>query len=355
MAEAWRLQLKSEPTKHAIILCVAQGTFETQMGRSWPGPDGLVGTEDDERNVGACTLRALSSAEYGAISAAMVSALNKAGFEPRGELVWLDIAHVGWQDADGDRTNLTTAELAVVMPWLPTVGKGHQDRAKNAEAAVLAAGLPLPSATKAGIFIPRSHVHCDSFPLKGGGNRPYHTWFAAFASLVDGCRYYLHLVAGPGKRARAVLENPNSTERDFAAALRAQSYYTGFFDNSTSEGWQKNVDNYSASLRRLTPAIAAVLDDWKPRDTEPAPAATPLPLNLHLPTDQWRALQFLGFVRPLAQVLTERRLTASVGFYQGAHFGDVEDELSVDGDCGPKTRAAMRRELRAIGIEVRDE
>lgn len=300
MAEAWREQLHAEPTIHALVLAVAQGTFETQMGRAWPG----------SFNVGACTLRGLTSEELGAVTAAGLH---------------------------------------------PTLGANREQICRAAEAAILAAGLPLASGVNGGVTIPTSQIHSDSRPVPGGGTEVYFCFFAAFGSLVDGCRYYLHLAA-EGKPARAVLENPAGTEQSFAAALRAQGYYTGRFDNSTPEGWQKNVDAYANALRALTPGIRAALAGWQPSSgpIPVTPAPVP-PFNLSTISGQWRALQALGCVRPMREFNgdTAYWLPAALGFYQGGSLAvDGVTPLDVDGRGGPQTQAAMARDLRALGFEV---
>lgn len=313
MAEAWREQLGGEPTIHALVLTVAQGTCETVMGRAWPGPDGLVGTDDDENNVGATNLRSLTAEELAIVAAAGI---------------------------------------------VPTVGPGHEARARAAEAAILAAGLPLASGDKAGIPIPRAHIHCDSRPLKGGGTQPYFVWFAAFGSLKDGCRYYLHIAAeGPTHaRARAVLENPNGTEEDFAAALRAQGYYTGLHDNSTAEGYAANVKAYASWLRGVTPGIRAALAGWQP-SAGPVPLEPPPvpPFDLRKLGDVQRALNALGCGRPFladdGNIATKS--IAALGFYQGACLNEAGDSLiDVTGKVDGPTLFGLARDLRALGLEV---
>ena len=153
------------------------------------------------------------------------------------------------------------------------------------------AGLGLASGSLAGITVPRSHLHCDSRPVKGAGNVPYFVWFAAFNTPADGCEYFLHLLCGKPetpKRARTVLEM-GGTEQELAAAMYASGYYTGFRDPSTPEGRQANIDAYASSLRAITPSLRFALADWTPppevtADTEPAPPtepnAAPLPLDV---------------------------------------------------------------------------
>lgn len=355
MATAWKRRFNYNPTLHALIFLVAQGTHETSMGRAWPGPDGIPGTADDENNVGACTLRAVNAAEYAAIAAKAQAALASIGKPARGTLTFVRTNAMAWVDAQGEKLPLTAEELAAVTPWLPTVGAGHGQRASNAEAAIVGSGLPLASGVKGGIVIPASHIHCDSLPLKGGGTQPYFTWFAAFANLTDGCEYYLHL-AVENKPAMAIVTNPAGTEQQFAAALRAQGYYTGFADNSTPEGYQKNVDAYANSLRALTPGIRAALTGWQP-DFGAIPAAPPpiAPFDLKKLSDVQRALNTLGCGRPLLKIDGDfaKKSLAALGFYQGACLtGAGDDLIAVTGEVDDPTLAGLRRDLTALGLEV---
>ena len=110
---AWARIFGTEPSLHNVMLGLAPALFETAAGDSWKGPDGLLDTEDDPNNWGATTLRPLNSAELAAVAAAGIK---------------------------------------------PTLGPDRDKRARDAEAAIRAAGLSLP----------RGEIHCDSRPTKKG-------------------------------------------------------------------------------------------------------------------------------------------------------------------------------------------
>jgi hypothetical protein len=287
---AWRRRFGNDPTQHAVVLGLSVAQHETRCGDAWPGPDKIPNTADDENNWGACTFRAVNAAEYAAIAQQASQQLTASGQALRGTLTFQGTHVVVWVTPTGQKLPLNQAELAQVAPWLPTVGAGHNQRAANAEAAILASGLGLASGSLAGITVPRAHIHCDSRPVSGG-NVPYFVWFAAFATPADGCEYFLHLLAGNGKPAKAVLDNPAGTEQQLASAMYSKGYFTGFHDPKTAEGRQANIDAYAGSLRAITPSIRYALADWSlpplvepTGDTDPAPptdpVAQPLPLDV---------------------------------------------------------------------------
>ncbi len=234
LVHAWRMQYGTDPPFLAIVLALAVAIHETNAGESWPGPDGIVGTCDDEHNWGATTLRALNAAERTVLSAAGI---------------------------------------------LPTVGPVHEARAKAAMLALATSGLPLPQAV----------IHCDSAPNQG----PYFVWFASFKTDVDGAAYFLKLLCGvqQPKAAKAVLLDPAGTELRVAAAMYGAGYYTGFYKKKsvyhqvngkwvevkpgetptepTRLGADLNIAAYGGAMRALTPGIRLGLKDWQPPSGEP--------------------------------------------------------------------------------------
>lgn len=231
MVTAWRRRYGATPAKHTVILALCQPSAETMCGDAWRGPDGVLGTADDTRNWGAATLRSLNAAELAAIQAAGVT---------------------------------------------PTVGKGHEDRAKAAQAAIVAAGLPIPSGTKRGMFIPRAEIHCDS-TTDAKGQHPYFVWFAAFDSDDAGAEYYLTFVADAGNPARAVLDDPKGDVYRLAAAAYARGYFWGFKshgkytakDGTVHDGNAENIEAYADWLRPHFATISAALKDWDPKPELP--------------------------------------------------------------------------------------
>lgn len=231
---AWQYDYGADPSKRAVVLCLAVATHETHCGDSWP----------ESHNWGATTLRALNAAELEAVHAAGL---------------------------------------------VPSVGPGHEELARQAQQAIVSAGLPLPP----------GEIHCDSAPNIGA----YFVWFAAFPNDVEGAEYFLKLLAGiqVKKLAWSIL-NSGGTERQLAAAMYAAGYYTGFYrkekdytlpSGQVVKGAELNVAAYTKALTDLTPSIDAALADWTPAPPEPTSAPAPetaAPAFLPMDVD-WDALR----------------------------------------------------------------
>jgi peptidoglycan hydrolase-like protein with peptidoglycan-binding domain len=217
-----------------VCLGLGPAQLETKCGDAWPGPDGLVDTADDERNWGACTLRGLNAAEAKVLAN----------------------AHI----------------------W-PTIGKGHENVARAAMAALAAAGLPPASGPVAGgrLFCPSATLHCDSHTVKNpvtgkSETIPHFAWFANFTSDEDGAAYYLHML---GSTARAVLAR-GGTAHELASAMYAKYYYGGFHprgtyvakDGTTHDGNAENIAAYESNICYWLPVIHAALD----RGSQPLPS-----------------------------------------------------------------------------------
>jgi hypothetical protein len=259
--EGWRRWYGVAPSLHCQVLALTVAIFETQAGDAWKGADGVLDTPDDERNWGATTLRPLNVDERGAIAAAAYAAVphppSGYGLTLDGKFKWLWVGVFTINGKDETRTlALSVAELAAVAPWTPIIRAGHEERAKAAEKAIRDAGLELPPA----------HIHCDSSPALG----PYFVWFAAHETDEGAAEYFIKLLCktkdGGDKRTRAVLENPNGTEQELAAAMYSHGYFTGHNDPKQPGGAQKNIDEYASNLRRISPSVRAALAD---HDTDP--------------------------------------------------------------------------------------
>ncbi len=245
LAHAWARRYGALPAKHTVILALCPPSAETRCGDSWPGPDGMVGTQDDENNWGATTARSLNASELAAIKAAGVAA---------------------------------------------TVGPGHVEAAKKAAAALEAAGLSFqPMTTKRGVLIPRATIHCDSRTEKVGGRSvqiPYFVFFAAFDTETHGAEYYLTFVAEPGFPSRPVLDNPKGSVHALAAAMYTRGYFWGFSphgpyahpgpdkvlgtaDDELRDGNAENVAAYGRWLEPHFATISAALKDWTPTPALP--------------------------------------------------------------------------------------
>lgn len=224
LVAGWRRCFAIEPVTEQIVCPLSSAIHETSAGDAWPGPDGIVGTQDDERNWGACTLRSLNAGELAVLGAAGIR---------------------------------------------PTVGPGHVKAAADAMAALQASGLTLPQGV----------IHCDSRPVVGKGNVPYFTWFASFPDHASGAEYFLHLIAGSVAKRRPgylALMSRSITEASLARAMYAGGYYTGFHvatDTSLiarTAVAEANIADYTASMRRSSGAIRAALVGWAPAP-EPGP------------------------------------------------------------------------------------
>lgn len=269
---AWLDLYGSPPSIHAGVLGLSVATHETMCGDAWKGPDGILGTQDDEHNWGATTLRALNGDERIVLAAkarellgehelASLDANSRIEFSsnpPPWRYVWID-------NANGKRRELNELERAAVAPLLPSVGTGHEIRAKRAHETLLA-GLPdCPAGNPADGR--HGAIHCDSSPGLGA----YFVWFAAFPSDVEGCAYFLRILAGrlgAPKAAKGVLERESGTEQELAQAMYGAHYFTGFHDPKKTYtatdgrsmlGAQMNIDAYASALRKLTPGIRAAL------------------------------------------------------------------------------------------------
>lgn len=210
--------------RDGVILGLGPAQLETRCGDAWPGPDGLVGTDDDERNWGACTLRSLNAAEAKCLRDAKIS---------------------------------------------PTIAKNHVEVEKAAMAALAVAGLPRASGTLAGINVPSATLHCDSRTVKDPTTGkavtiPHFAWFANFATHVDGAAYYLHLL---GQSGRDVLKRSGSAH-ELATAMYNRGYYGGFKphssytakDGTVHDGNAENIAAYEANINYWLPAIRAALN-----------------------------------------------------------------------------------------------
>lgn len=296
LSAAWTARYGSVLPVAGIAVGLGPAQLETRCGDAWPGPDGLVGTDDDERNWGACTLRGLNAEERKAVA---------------------------------------DAGLA------PTIGPGHNEIARKAQQAVIDAGLEIPTGTVAGsIPVSGATIHCDSRTVKDANGKPitipHFVWFANFATHEDGAAYYLHLL---GAGARQVLQNGGSGWQ-LAAAMYARGYYGGFKphslyigkDGQAHDGNQENIAAYAGLINKFLPEITLALKTW--RTDSPTPATgTPLTLRKGSRGEQVRWLQEkLGItVDGIFGAQTE----AAVRSFQ------IEHGLVADGIVGPRTWAAL--------------
>ncbi len=287
-------------TTEGLALGLGPAQLETRCGDAWPGPDGLVGTADDERNWGACTLRSLNAVEHAVLKAAGI---------------------------------------------YPTIGTGHNQRAAAAMAALADAGMTPPSGLigTTGIAASSATIHCDSRTVKDANGKPqtipHFVWFANFATHVDGAAYYLHLL---GSSARLVLQNAG-TAHELAAAMYRRGYYGGFKPHSTytaadgtvHDGNAENIAAYERLILYWLPQIKAAL-------APPVPTTiAPRTLRHGMRGDDVKALQhalngFVGATWTLKEdgVFGPRTESAVIQYQRMMR-------LKIDGVVGPQTRVAL--------------
>lgn len=301
--EAWRGMFGDYPNHHNTALAVSVAWHETRCGDAWPGPDGLIDTEDDENNWGATTLRSLNATEQWIIATHAMGLLLEAGISVRGDRLAFNNFRFSWQRlggvmidiraaqealglvADGkhgpkteaaldawraenpgfeasqmwptvrERLPLNAEELLIVQPIHPTVGKGHAARASEAM-RVLREGV-----AGTGVHLPQAVIHCDSTPKDGA----YFVWFASFKTPTEGAAYFIRLLAGKDRQkpAGSVLLKGGSPA-ELAEAMYRAGYYTGFFkadevypDGKT--GRQKNIEAYAGRIAANFPSVLTTL------------------------------------------------------------------------------------------------
>lgn len=294
LSEAWTERYGSVLPVAGVALALGPAQLETRCGDAWPGPDGLVGTDDDERNWGACTLRSLNAEERAAVA--------EAGLRP-------------------------------------TVGPGHNEIARKAQQAVIDAGLPIPSGTVAGsIPVSGATIHCDSRTVKDANGKPvtipHFVWFANFATHKDGAAYYLHLL---GDGSRKVLQAGGSGWQ-LAEAMYRRGYYGGFHphamytgkDGQVHDGNRENIAAYANLINRFLPEITLALRTWR---TDSPPPTVPLTLRKGSRGDDVKRVQEMLHIT--ADGIFGPQTEGAVRSFQ------IQAGLVADGIVGPKTWAAL--------------
>jgi peptidoglycan hydrolase-like protein with peptidoglycan-binding domain len=290
---AWIQRFATPPSLNCRVLALSVAIHETGAGDSWAGPDGVLDTADDERNWGSSTLRALNAAE--------LEVVRRAGV-------------------------------------VPTVGPGHETAARAAQAAIVAAGLPLPQGV----------IHCDSSPLKG----PYFVYFASFPTDEQGADYFIRALClrkdGSRKPAYSVLDTGN--EQSLASAMYAASYFLGFHKPKPPGGPlekaaadQANIDDYASALRALSPKIRLAL-------TSPIDIHIVLRRTLRLGSSGEDVAEWQGIVGAVKDGVFGPQTLALTRAWQARHG------LVADGIVGPATWAESTKHSTEPNMEaVRDD
>lgn len=291
--EGWRSVHGEEPTANECVIGLSVALHETSAGDAWKGPDGILGTQDDEHNWGATTLRTLRAHEQFLIGAAALARIIDAGLPARGTRLWFNRFRYSWQTYENGSgepdvaamqrdlgfkgaaidgkvgpktmaaledqypgtdpslywpkiklvTPLNSGELEAVRPIHPTVAKGHPARAAEAM-RVLSEGFAPED-------LPPAVIHCDSTPKDGA----YFVWFAAFPTDADGAEYFIRFLRYSGELAAMKSGNPF----DMAAAMYDAHYFTGFNDPDEPGGDERNIADYAAGISKHMASVRAAI------------------------------------------------------------------------------------------------
>lgn len=290
---AWRRIYGGDPSSNAELIGLSVALFETQAGDSWPGPDGVIGTQDDQRNWGATNLRGLRAHEQFLLGASAIQRIIDAGLPARGDRLWFNRYRYSWQILDGTECDvaamqrdlgvtvdgrtgpktlaaladqypgadpaqywpklkqaiaINAQELSAIQSIMPTVGAGHEARAKEAM-RVLLEGFGKEN-------MPKGAIHCDSEPKNGA----YFVFFAAFndpgktaaENEADGAEYYLRILVRTSAE-RAALESGNPFT--MASAQYAASYFRGRHNPDEPGGDERNIEDYASGISRNMPSV----------------------------------------------------------------------------------------------------
>lgn len=296
---AWLKKYSREATLNERVIGESVAMGETREGDAWPGPDGIVGTEDDERNKGATNLRALNADERIIIAAKGRELIAARPDIPQRDL-WHDedrlyfravgerglpmgfewILHKLTEPTSPDygkeyRAAVTAAEAEALAPITPIVSKGHELRARTVNALLGEAletspsgASPAPSEKFPGGAY--GTIHCDSHPGLG----PFFVWFASFDTPkpddqdeVDSWFYYLGILCRSAEERAALASGSPAA---MARAMYHQGYFGGFHQKGKLyekpkgsgrmiDGAEANIEDYTSIIARQIPGIRAAL------------------------------------------------------------------------------------------------
>lgn len=296
---AWVKLLGRDATVNERVIALSVAIGETRAGDAWPGPDGIVGTADDERNKGATNLRRVNEDERIVIAAKGRELIAARPDVPQRDL-WHDedrlyfravgerglpmgfewILHKQTEPTGEDygaeyRQAVTQLEAAALAPITPTVGKGHEERARTVNALL---GEALPNCPAGESPAPSEKfpdgaygtIHCDSHPGLG----PFFVWFASFATPKpddederDSWFYYLRILTRTGAEKAALASGDPGA---MARAMYAAGYYGGFhvkdklYESPKGSGQmvlgsELNIRDYTSVIARQVPSVRAAI------------------------------------------------------------------------------------------------
>lgn len=191
-------------------------------------------------------------------------------------------------------------------------------------------------------------LHGDSSPINGR----YQAWFWKFPDDVQGANQLLGVLVENRGSIKARIDTLATDE--LARLMYLTRYFEGFHDprpkpgeivppGGLTEGQLANIADYAAALRRSATAFTTGLGAWKPGD--PIPVMAPNKPDLSTIEGVQIALTKLGYDPGAIDGEDGPRTRAAVQKFQSEHQPDAGP---VDGVAGAKTRAALAAALAKV-------
>lgn len=273
-----------------LVALLAVATHETECGDDWP----------DSHNWGATTRGLLSTAEHAQLTAAhVVPVLQPLAAREASEAAAMAV--LGVRDdreihVDSRPSRMSPTPGGMLTNALPRMGFLRLAQAR---------ALLLPSSAQI----------------------VYFTWFAKFATDVEGAAYFASFFRTAAEHAAIAAGDSDALSR----AMFAAHYYTGF-----SADAETDIEAYANALRPLVAEATHALVGWSPGADPPAVTEPSTP-DLGDPAQLQAALNAAGASPPLVvDGILGQHTRDAVSAFQRAHG------LAVDGVAGAATLAALR-------------
>ncbi len=191
-------------------------------------------------------------------------------------------------------------------------------------------------------------LHGDSSPVNGR----YQTWFWKFPDDVQGANQLLEVLLDRRGTIKARIDTLTTDE--LARIMYLTRYFEGFHDprpkpgevvppGGLTQGQLANIADYAAAIGRTAAAFSAGLGTWKPGD--PIPVADPNNPDLSTTEGVQIALTKLGYDPGAIDGENGPRTRAAVQKFQSEHQPAAGP---IDGAVGTMTRAALAAALAKI-------